>query len=172
MRLPFNRLLTAVLLPLLWAVSSAEAQQRPAAADTIAIVRPVLDHLRPEFPRDSFFIDTHTAAGALVPLDTLAVSMGATVGAENTVIQCRRERPDACHMDARLLLRVDSILVRRDTADVFIHLWKPGASALLPIAQVERRFSVVRRRGTWRFARAARRVQVSQRLLEYTGASS
>ena len=143
----------------------ASAQRGPTAADTVAIVGAVLDHIRSDFPPDSVVVDPHSASGKRLPLDSLVVRLRGRVAAEKDILQCRAERPDTCHLGARLLLRVDSLLIREQQAEVFLHFWKPADSKLMPVAQLLKRFYVEKRDGRWHFARADRRVRVTDNLL-------
>jgi hypothetical protein len=140
----------------------AGAQRDRNASDTVAIVRAVLDHIRPDFPHDSVVIDPHAASGRRLPVDSLAASIGARLGAEEDVVPCRGQTPDTCHLEAHLLVRIDSVFVGPRTAEVFVHLWKRGVSTLMPVAQEWRRFYVENRNSRWRFARADRRIQVTE----------
>ena len=142
----------------------AGAQQNANRSDTIAIVRAVIDHLRAAFPRDSVVVDPHLASGTRLPVDSFVASIGARLGAEEDIVPCQRQSPDTCHLEAHLLVRVDSMLVGQTTAEVVVHFWTGGTSALMPVAQKWRKFFVKRRGREWEYSRASRRVQITERV--------
>lgn len=141
--------------------TAAGAQEHATTADTSAIIRSVIEHLRTDFPRDSIVIDTRSASGVRLPIESLASIVGARLGQKEDVVRCRGESPDTCHVSARLFFRIDSVSIGGAAADVFVHFWTPSTSTLMPVAQVMRRFYVERRGGKWEFTRADRRVRVS-----------
>src|SRR5919197_746845 len=101
------------------------AQVYTEASDTAAVIRAVLDHIRASFPRDSVVIDTRSASGRPLPIDSLARSIGAELGAEEDVVPCRGATPDTCYLRARLLVRIDSVFLGKRTAEVYVQPFSP-----------------------------------------------
>ena len=158
MRLDFRAPAAAIML--FGAATQATAQRPSSSRDTVGVVMAVLKQLRFTFPPRSVFIDPSDASGQRLMPDSIAASIGARIGAVDDIVQCTEQNPSTCHVNASLVLRLDSMSMGGERAVVVVHTWRPASSKLMPVEHVRQRYFVQRRAGVW-VAKADRRIQVS-----------